>query len=212
MIKDYDEGGCVDTDDVERERAKDAYRRALEADPDDVEALTGLAVLQLADEQLPSPESLALLERAFDLDRGDTVAFENLVNAFAEVADEEELDEVFREAAAAGNTEAVFELAARFDERGDVEEAETLYREAAEAGHVAALANLADLLDERGEHEKAETLFRQAVAAGRGTALNEHGRTLAKLHATERAASVFRRLINAGDGTAQHNLDSLPPR
>ncbi|MES4908415.1 MULTISPECIES: hypothetical protein [unclassified Streptomyces] len=135
-----------------------SYRRILETDPDDADTLTALAVLLSTDVQVPDGESVELLWRVFDMDRADEDACESLVSLLESLSEEEEADEVYRQASEAGNLRATFELAARLDERGDLNEAEPLYRRAAEAGDAQALANLADLLEERGDHEAAAAL------------------------------------------------------
>jgi Flp pilus assembly protein TadD len=120
----------------EVEQAEQLYRKALDVNANDSRALTNLAALLDTDEWLPGAETVSLLRRAFDLDPSDRVALNNLVNVWAEVADEDEVGEVYRQAGEAGNVDALFELAARLDERGDVENAEVLYRRAASAGHL----------------------------------------------------------------------------
>ncbi|MFE7105536.1 tetratricopeptide repeat protein [Streptomyces sp. NPDC057575] len=185
-----------------------SYRRTLETDPDDVDTLTGLGVLLTTLVQLPGPDAVELLERAFELDPSDEDACTNLATLLGEVGDEEEVDMVYQKALEAGNSNAAFELAARLDERGEVEEAEPLYRRAAEAGHADAMANLADLLAERGADDEVTRLFRHALAEGGSASLNQSGRSIAKYN-TERAATLFQRLIEAGDDTARVNLTEL---
>ncbi|AQW48405.1 tetratricopeptide repeat protein [Streptomyces violaceusniger] len=184
------------------------YRRTLETNPDDMDALTGLGVLLTTLVQLPGPEAVELLQRAFDLDHSDEDACTNLATLLEQVGDEEEVDTVYQQALEAGNSKAVFELAARLDERGEVEEAEPLYRRAAEAGHAWAIANLANLLAERGADDQVTRLFHHALAEGGSASLNRVGRSIAK-HDTKRAAILFQRLIEAGDDTARANLTEL---
>ncbi|MDX3226803.1 tetratricopeptide repeat protein [Streptomyces sp. ME19-01-6] len=191
-----------------RGELEETYRRILETNPDDADILTDLAVLLSTDVQLPDGESVELLWRVFDRDRGDEDACNNLVSVLEALSEEEEVDEVYRQASEAGNLQAAFELAARLDERGDLEEAEPLYRRAAEAGHADALANLADILEERGDSEAAMTLFRQALLDGGSESLNQVGRSIAK-YDPERAVALFRRLVGAGDDTAPSNLAEL---
>jgi TPR repeat protein len=133
------------------EELKERCRKALELTPDDAELLTELAVLELHDLQVPHGEGVELLQRAFDLDRSDTISFSNYLGVLAEVADEEEIDEVCLQAIEAGNVTAMFELGVRLDERDEPREAIPHLRRAAANGHAEASSYLAALLREVGD-------------------------------------------------------------
>ncbi|WP_431927052.1 hypothetical protein [Nonomuraea jabiensis] len=94
-------------------------------------------------------EGINLLQRAFDVDRSDTISFSNYINV---LADEEEIDEVCLQAIEAGNVDAMVELSDRLYER-DYERDAVLkaipyMRRAAEAGHAKAQEILAEFLKE----------------------------------------------------------------
>lgn len=136
---------------AEIEELKERCRSALDVTPDDAELLTELAVLELHDLQVPHGEGIELLRRAFDLDRRDTISFYNYLNVLAEVADEEEIDEVCLQAIEAGNVTAMFELGVRLDERDEPREAIPHLRRAADNGHTEAPSYLAAVLREVGD-------------------------------------------------------------
>ena len=137
-----------DMDEDEIDKLKERCRKALEDTPDDVGLLTELAVLELHDLQVPHGVGLDLLQRAFDLDRSDTVSFTNYINVLAEVADEDEIDEVCLQAIEAGNVDAMFELGVRFDERDEPWKAIPYLRHAVDGGHAEAQHILAAVLRE----------------------------------------------------------------
>ncbi|BDM70262.1 hypothetical protein HEK616_37490 [Streptomyces nigrescens] len=136
---------------AEIEELKERCRRALDVTPDDAELLTELAVLELHDLQVPHGAGVELLQRAFDLDRRDSISFHNYLNVLAEVADEEEIDEVCLQAIEAGNVAAMFELGVRLDERDEPGEAVPHLRRAADNGHAEARSYLAAVEREVGD-------------------------------------------------------------
>ncbi|MGN9837553.1 hypothetical protein ACTMTI_05465 [Nonomuraea sp. H19] len=139
-------------DEADIEKLKERCRKELQDTPDDVGLLSQLAALELYDLQVPHGEGINLLQRAFDVDRSDTISFSNYIDVLAEVADAEEIDEVYLQAIEAGNVDAMVELSDRLYER-DYERDAVLkaipyMRRAAEAGHAKAQDILAELLKE----------------------------------------------------------------
>ena len=153
-----------------RDEALRLYRRALEAEPNDVETLNAAAEL-LENEPSGREEAGALYRRLLVLEPDNVNALSNLANLLSdEPGGCEEAEALYRRALVlnADDVEVLFNLASLLDnEPSGCEEAGALYRRllVVAPDDVYTLNNLANLLsDEPGGREEAEALYRRALA------------------------------------------------
>ncbi|MEU3622493.1 SAV_2336 N-terminal domain-related protein, partial [Amycolatopsis coloradensis] len=124
---------------------------------------------------------------------------------------EAEAEQAYRDAAAAGNTDALYNLGVLLaSQPGREAEAEQAYRDAAAAGNTHALYNLGVLLaSQPGREAEAEQAYRDAAAASNTHALYNLGVLLASQPGREAEAEQAYRDAAAGNTHALFNLGNL---
>ncbi|HTT02412.1 MAG TPA: sulfotransferase, partial [Steroidobacteraceae bacterium] len=153
-----------------REQAVASYRRALELQPDYVEALNNLGTL------LPElggrREAIALLRRAIELDPARAESHRNLANVVFEFRRFEEAAASYRQALALQPQNALAHagLGAALRMQGHTQAAEASCRAALaiDPKCVSALSLLGELRADRGQFVEAERLFREVIALDPG--------------------------------------------
>ncbi|MGW6973749.1 tetratricopeptide repeat protein, partial [Streptomyces sp. NPDC054952] len=120
-----------------------------------------------------------------------------------------EAEELYRQAAAAGDPGATVNLGVMLAESGRNEEAEELFRQVADAGETSAVYNLGVLLARMERDKEAIELFRQASDAGHTDATAKLGVLLAKAGRHEEAEKLYRQASDAGHTAATVNLGVL---
>ena len=111
-------------------------------------------------------------------------------------------EELYRAAAAAGDTDAAFQLGVILEDAGREQEAIDAYRQALVRGDREARLNLANLLadvDAISDLNEAERLYQEAIAAGDARAFFDYGTVLARLDRGSEAEELFLRAIERGE-------------
>ncbi|MFJ2968628.1 tetratricopeptide repeat protein [Streptomyces collinus] len=127
----------------------------------------------------------------------------------AQAGQGEEAEEMYRQAADAGYTDAAINLGVLLADAGRVEEAEEVYRKALDAGHASAVGNLGTLLAMTGRAEEAEEMYRKALDAEDASAAYNLGNLLAEAGRVEEAEEMYRQAADAGNTSAAFNLGNL---
>ena len=165
-----------------RQGKKDAARRGYELvlgrDPDHVDALNLLGVLEQEAGRLT--EALTCLKKAAGLDADNEIVLNNLGNALKADGDAKGAESCYRRAAAVNPTDSgpPYNLAALLQSQGRLDEAVRWYRRTLELSpdDSGSLNNLAVIYQTRGETELAETIYRRVLEVS-----SDHPRALVNL-------------------------------
>jgi tetratricopeptide (TPR) repeat protein len=197
----------------ENERAKEAFRRAMEMDNPAGANNLGLLLQE-------EPGGLDAAEAAFRqaIEMGDLGgAWANLGALLDGRGKPKQAEEAFREAAAREIVAGFLGLGLLLRSQGRAGEAEPYFREAAERGSSKAKRNLAGLLMERGERAEARPLLREA-AEEIADELDEERPLLLLIHFLEEEGDseglrdAYREAMDLGDGEMAGMLGQMLKR
>jgi predicted TPR repeat methyltransferase len=194
------------------DRAEQAYERLLAADPEHIEALHFLGVLQ--HQRGRSDRAIASIRRAIALAPDYADAHNNLGNVLKETNQLEAALEAYRRAVSVnpGHADAWNNLGVLLRGRGEFGEADQAYRRAIELNPSLAAAwhNRGNLLARLDRLDEAEAAYRRVVALrpGQITAYDALGKTLYRARKIDQAVGVYRQWLEADpeSGIARHML------
>ena len=133
----------------------------------------------------------------------------NLAELLPKMGRRSEVEQIWRDAVAAGERDARTTLAGWLQESFRGPEAEQVWRDAVAAGEYGAQSSLAGLLQELGRGPEAEQVWRDAVAAGEYGARLRLAGLLQDLGRGTEVEQVWRDAVAAGEENAQSTLADL---
>jgi Flp pilus assembly protein TadD len=189
------------------EEAAEQYQAALDAAPDDPDALVDMGLLLL--EEGRAEESLGLLRRAADV---DPRAHWQLADALLVTAGETAALEALERAIAAGESRAYVDLVELKGDEIDLDDARRYLREASLAGSHVATSDLVALLVDAGRFSEAESEGVRAVEAGDELVLGPLASAYEHMNDLVAAHHWYAKAVSAGQEEYREDLERVTRR